>query len=481
MARVAQRPRVETRPRDVGHVGAGPRADVRRHAAVRRPPSPSGLPLVGNALQFGRDPLGFVRGVQRAYGDVAIVHMGRERAMVLFFRPEHVRYILVDGARLFNAGQGRDVMRQFLGEGLLTTDGAFHRQQRRLVQPAFHKKRVEAYAHIMVDYTRELLDEWTPGAEVDVARALQELTLRIVVRALFDLDLRTERGDLSSAFTAVIEGQNPTLRRLLPFELPSPARDRALAGAARLDAFVYGLIAQRRAEGRDTGDVLSMLLLARDEEDGAGLTDRQVRDETMTLIAAGHETTANALAWTFYLLARNPGPRDRLLAELRDVLGGRPPAVDDLSRLPYLDWVVTESMRLYPPAWIVNRTAIEPFELGGYSFPAGTRVAVSQWVTHRLPEFWGDADTFRPERWDPATGQKPPQGAYFPFGAGPRICIGMPFAQLEARLVLAALLQRYVPALVPGWPVRPFPRVTLRLKHGLRMRLVPSPAAPDPR
>jgi cytochrome P450 len=441
------------------------------------------LPLVGNALQFGRDPLGFVRGVQRAYGDVATIHMGRERAMVLFFRPEHVRYILVDGARAFNAGQGRDIMRRFLGDGLLTTDGAFHRRQRRLVQPAFHKRRAEAYARIMVDYARDLLDEWTPGAEVDVARALQELTLRIVVRALFDLDLRAERGDLSAAFSAVIEGQNPTMRRLLPFELPSPARDRALAGAARLDAFVYGLITQRRAEGRDTGDVLSMLLQARDEEDGAGeaggagLTDRQVRDETMTLIAAGHETTASALAWTFYLLSRNPAPRDRLVAELRDVLGGRPPEVDDLPRLPYLDWVVSESMRLYPPAWIVNRTAIEPFELGGYSFPAGTRVAVSQWVTHHLPELWGDPEAFRPERWDPAAGQKPPQGAYFPFGAGPRMCIGMPFAQLEARLVLATLLQRYVPALVPGWPVRPLPRVTLRLKHGLRMTLEPAPAS----
>jgi cytochrome P450 len=244
----------------------------------------------------------------------------------------------------------------------------------------------------------------------------------------------------------------------------------------QLDAFIYELIAERRKSERDEGDVLSTLLQTRDEENGLMLDDVGIRDQMMTLIAAGHETTSNSLAWTLVLLSRHPEIRERLLAELADVLGGRPPSMDDLARLPYLDWVVTESMRVYPPAWTLGRTAIEPFELEGYRFPAGTRVMFSQWVIHHLTDIWGDPDNFRPERWDPVTGQKPPQGAYFPFGAGPRICIGMPFAQMEARLVLATILQHFTPELLPDYRVEPLPRVTLRVKHGLPMTLQPTVA-----
>jgi cytochrome P450 len=441
------------------------------------PPGPAGLPLVGNLPQFQRDPLAFVRGVQRSYGNLATVRLGRDVSIIMCFRPEHARLFLVDRARDFITGSGRIIMRHFLGDGLLTTDGDFHRQQRRLVQPAFHKKRVESYAGIMVDQTTEQLDRWRAGQELDVARELQELTLRIVVKALFDVDLATEGHALSQAFNDLIEGQNPFVTQLFPFDLPFTPYHRALVAADRLDDFVYRLIAQRRAEGRDTGDVLSMLLQTQDEEDGTGLTDKQVRDQTMTLIAAGHETTSNALAWTFHLLSQHPDKRDKLLGELRTVLAGRPIMVDDLSNLPYLDWVVTESMRIYPPAWTLGRTSTAPFELEGYRFPAGTRVMFPQWVIHYLPDVWGDPEEFRPERWDPEGGFKPPQGAYFPFGAGPRICIGMPFAQMEARLLLATILQRYVPEVVPGWRVEPLPRVTLRLKHGLRVRVKASAAA----
>jgi cytochrome P450 len=318
-----------------------------------------------------------------------------------------------------------------------------------------------------------VLQGWRVGDELDIAAALQELTLRIVVKALFDLDLRRQGTELSGLFTRVVERHRLGLLDLLPdsvLDLPFLPTHDAMEARRALDAFVYDLIRRRRAEGTDRGDVLSMLLAARDE-DGTTLSDREVRDQTMTLIAAGHETTSNALAWTFYLLSRHPAEYDRLREELARVLAGRTPEAADLPKLPYLDWVINESMRYYPPAWSVDRIAIEPFELAGYSFPAGTRVVISQWVLHHLRDVWGDPDVFRPERWDPARDQKLPRGAYFPFGLGPRMCIGMPLADMEARLLLATILQAVTPRMVAGWPVEPMARVTMRIKRGLRVRL----------
>jgi cytochrome P450 len=447
------------------------------------PPGPKGLPLLGSLLQFRRDPLAFISGVHRSYGRVATVRIFK-RQVVMFFRPEHAQYFLVDHARSFASGSDRPLMKRFLGEALLTTDGDTHRAQRRLVQPAFHKKRVEGYAAIMTRQTLEMLDGWRVGDQIDIARALQELTLRIVVKALFDVDLQEQSAELSSLFTQVIEAQNPGVLGALPQGVLAWALKqrwlpmyKAVEAREGLNAFVYDLIARRRVEGRDTGDVLSMLLAARDEN-GEGMSDGELRDQAMTLIAAGHETTSNALSWTFHLLSRNPETYDRLRDEIASVLGGRTPTVDDLPKLTYLDWVIKESMRVYPPAWTLNRTALEPFELEGYSFPTGTRAVFSQWVIHHLPDVWGDPEVFRPERWDPANEQKLPKGAYFPFGAGPRICIGMPLADMEARLVLATILQHVTPRVAPGWPVEPLPRVTLRLKHGLLTRL-DLPTAPE--
>jgi cytochrome P450 len=446
-------------------------------AALRLPPGPEGLPYFGNAFQFRRDPLTFVQGVQRSFGRLATVWMAGF-PMVMFFRPEHVRYFLIEHPRGFTNSEVTAGLRRTLGKGLLTTDGEYHRRLRRLVQPAFSKKRVDGYADVMVRHTRDLLDGWQAGARLDIARAMQALTLRIVAQALFDVDLESERPGLSEAFQLVIENppQIPWSLSAIHLDLPFLPYGKYLAGRRMLDGYVYDLIARRRAEGRDRGDVLSTLLAARDE-DGVGLSDEEIRDQTMTLFAAGHETTANALAWTFYLLSEHPAEHARLSAELADVLGGRDPTPDDVVRLPYLDWVVTESMRLYPPAWTQGRHASEPFELEGYQFPAGTIAMFSQWVIHRLPDIWGDPDRFRPERWDPARGEQVPSGAYFPFGGGPRTCIGMPFAQLEARLLLATILQRFSPTLVPGYPVVPRPRVTLRPKYGIAMTLEPARVA----
>jgi len=305
---------------------------------------------------------------------------------------------------------------------------------------------------------------------VDMSAALQELTLRIIVQSLFDLDLATQGKDISQLFTTVIENNRPGPVGDMLARLKIGEARRSREARARLDEFVYGLVEARRHDGRDHGDVLSMLLAARDE-DGAPMSDQEVRDQTMTLIAAGHETTSNALAWTFYLLSQHPDKYDKLRAEVAQVLDGRTPTVADLPRLTYLDGVISEAMRIYPPAWTVNRNALEPFELGGYHFPAGTRAIISQWVIHHLPEVWSDPEVFRPERWTPAFRQGLPKGAYFPFGAGPRICIGMPLAEMEARLLLATIVQRFTPRVVPGWPVQPRPRVTLRMAHGMRVRL----------
>jgi len=248
-----------------------------------------------------------------------------------------------------------------------------------------------------------------------------------------------------------------------------------MAAKRKADAFIYNLIDQRLADKCDVGDILSILLQVQDKHDDDMLTREQVRDELVSLIAAGHETTTNTITWTFYLLSEHPTVLEKVLAELQDALAGRDPQAGDLSQLTYLDWVVKESMRLYPSAWTQGRRAVGAFDLDGYHFPAGTLIMISQWVLHRLPDIWGDPQVFRPERWDPVNGQKVPQWAYFPFGGGSRICIGMPLAQLEIRLMLATILQRYVPRLLAGHPVIPVPLITLRVKHGLPVKLEPTP------
>jgi cytochrome P450 len=433
------------------------------------PPGPKGLPIVGNIFQLRRDPLRFVRETQQTYGRMATVHFGKQQA-VLFLRPEHVRYFLVEKPRNF-VKYDLGNLRFLLGDGLLTSDGDFHRQQRRLVQPAFHKHRVEGYADTMVHLTEEMLEQWRPGSEVDMSREMQQLTLRIILKALFNLDSPTQSASLGRAITTVITNsiRNFGSVRRLRLDLPFTRYGRMMAAKRELDTFVYDLIKQRRADGRDVGDVLSMLLQAQDE--GNTMTDKQIHDQVFTFIAAGHETARNTMSWTFYLLSQYPHVLEKLLAELHTVLHGRSPSADDLPNLPYLEWVINESWRVNPPAWTLIRRAVDAFDLDGYHFPAGTIAVFSQWVLHHLQDIWGDPDVFRPERWDPINGQQVPQWAYFPFGGGPLICIGMPFAELETRLLLATILQHYTPRLVPGFTVVPQPRVTLRPKYGMHMIL----------
>ncbi|HEY7419680.1 MAG TPA: cytochrome P450 [Ktedonobacteraceae bacterium] len=441
------------------------------------PPGPKGLPVIGNLLPFQNEPLNFIRSVQRRYGNLVSVKILNGYA-ICGFGPEHVRYCLTEHHRSFHTTQSQEGsdLRGLLGEGLLTSEGDAHRQQRRLVQPAFHRQRIEQYADTMVNYTLETLEGWQAGLEVDMVRQMQQLTLRIILKTMFNVESREQVVPLSQAFN-MLAGQGsrkiPWLRSFLASLTGRPTKEqetRFRTASTQLDAFVYTLIQQRRAEEQDQGDILSMLIEAQDEN--TSLSDQQIRDQVMTLMAAGHETVQNSLCWTLYLLAQHPTVQEKLLAELHTVLHGRAPTAQDLSQLPYLDWVVSESWRVYPPAWRLGRRAIEPIELDGYHFRAGTIILLHQWVTHQLPEIWGDPENFRPERWDPRQQQKLPQGAYFPFGGGPRMCIGMPFAQIEARLLLATILQHYNPRLAPNHQVVPRPLVTLR-PYGLRMILQP--------
>jgi len=438
------------------------------------PPGPRPRRVVGNLLEFRKDQLGYITRLQQQYGKASTLYLGKS-PLVMFTTPEAVRYVLVEHAKDFIMGEITQGLRLLLGNGLLTTDGDFHQQQRRLVLPAFHRKRVESYRDTMIDYTERMLESWQPGQRVDIALEMQRLTLRIVAKALFNVDLTHESHTLGAAFDDVREYPNRRRYslRALRINLPFTAYGKFVRAKALLDKTVYDIIAQRRETGEDMGDVVSMLLAARDE-DGSALSDVQVRDQLMTLMAAGHETTANALTWTFYLLSQNPRERDKLLAELHSVLNGQSPAVEDLAQLPFLEMVVKESMRLFPPAWLLGRRALKDFDLEGYHLPAGSFVLLSPWVIHHMAEYFAEPERFWPERFDPEKGEKQPPFAYFPFGAGPRMCIGATFAMMEARLLLATILQHYSPRLLPGHPVVPRPMVTLRTRFGMRMVLEPT-------
>jgi cytochrome P450 len=448
-------------------------------AKTTLPPGPRKLPYLGNLLELRQDPLGYFQQLQRTYGDMATIHFGKT-PVVLLFRPEYVRYVLVEHPRSFvnsTFASGPNDDSNSASEGLLTINGEKHRQQRRAMLPAFHKKRVEGYAAIMQEYTQELLDGWQAGDTVDMSQAMQQLTLRVVSKCLFSIDLSNQLRALSGTFNGFIGSQTSVVEDLLNIRIDNPITGygRRMAAMRQLDALAYTLIAERRDHPHDYNDVLAMLMeTTSGEEPETKLTDKQIRDHLITFLAAGHETTAIALVWTFYLLAQYPEVRGKLLEELRTVLAGRTPTVEDVAKLPYLDWVLSESMRLYPPAWMQARFTAEDVEIGGVNLPEGTMVIVSQWVLHRQPEIWGDAEVFRPGRWDPASEQPVPPGAYFPFGGGPRTCIGMPLAQLEAKLILATILQHYTPQPVSGYTPGLLPVLTLRPKRNLRTILIPT-------
>lgn len=425
----------------------------------------------GGLLAFRRDPLRFLGDLAREHGDVVCFRLGPQEVF-LINDPEMIRAVLVTEDRRFSKGPGIRVIGRLLGQGLLTSEGDFHRRQRRLAQPAFHRQRIAGYAQTMSEYAREWQTRWDDGESLDVAREMGGLTLRIAAKTLFDSEVVEEIRDVSEALTESLRlytlATLPFAARLEPF-LPFLTR-RFHTARARLDGVVYRMIAQRRASGEDRGDLLSMLLLACDAEGGGGaMTDLQLRDEAMTLLLAGHETTANALAWTWYLLSQNGEAEARLHAEVDKVLRGRAPTVDDVPHLPYTRMVVSEAMRCYPPAWLIARRALEDCPLGAFTVPAGVLVLMSQWVTHHDPRYYPEPFRFDPERWTPERAATRPKFAYYPFGGGSRVCIGEQFAWMEGVLVLAALASHWQFRPVPGHRVMPQPVITLRPRYGIQM------------
>jgi cytochrome P450 len=438
---------------------------------LARPPGPKNLPILGNLYTFRSNPLAFLSNAAREYGDLVYFRVAQQH-MYLVNHPDYVREILVANQGNFIKSRGLRRAKLLLGEGLLTSEGQHHLRQRRLVQPAFHRERLAGYASAMSECAVRWRDRWQAGSTLDVATEMPHLTLSIVAITLFSADVQSEASQIGAAMTTVLE-----LFRLLllPFseyldKLPLPYVRRFQKARARLDATIYGLIRERRKSGEDTGDLLSMLLLAQDEDDrSVRMSDEQVRDEALTLFLAGHETTANALAWTWYLLSQHPEVERRLHSELDDVLQGRAPELADVPRLRYTEMILAEALRLYPPAWAIGRMATGPFELGGFEIPAKSICILSPYLVQRDPRWFPNPENFDPDRWTPEARDARPKFSYFPFGGGARVCVGERFAWMEGVIVIAAIAQKWRLRLAPDQRVEPLPLITLRVKGGLRM------------
>jgi cytochrome P450 len=437
-----------------------------------QPPGPRSVIPFSYLRTLQRDPIPFFTRVAHEYGDAAQFFVGPQQ-IFLFNHPDLIRELLVTQHRSFHKSRVLQRSKIIFGEGLLTSEEELHKRQRRLVQPAFHRERIGRYAEVMIDRAAKLRETWRDGEVLDVHHQMMGLTLSVVAKTLFDADVDEEADEIGVALTSLVD-LFPTLMN--PFSnllrrLPLPQTIRFRKSIERLDKTVYAIIDERRKSGEDRGDLLSMLLMAVDEEgDGGGMTDRQLRDEAMTLFLAGHETTANALAWTWYLLAQNPAVLLELHRELDEVLGDRMPVPDDYVHLPYTEMVVAESMRMFPPAWAVSRLAEEEAMIGDWLVPRGAVVVAAQAVTHRDPRWWPEPDRFDPMRFTPEAKAARPKLAYFPFGAGPRVCTGEGFAWMEAVLIVATLAQRWRFELVSR-DVTPQASITLRPRGGIQMRL----------
>jgi len=439
--------------------------------APRRPPGPPIRRLIGNFPLFSPDPLAVFTGWAREFGDIFYYRAGWIHVYFLN-HPSLIESVLVSQSQNFAKDKVIQNSRWFLGEGLLTNEGSGWLRQRRLCQPAFHRERMASYGHTMSAFTEEMLATWKDGEVRDVHQEMMQLTMRIVAKVLFGVEVKADTERVAAALNALMRHTSGGRMILPPVvrHVPIPAMIRVKRAVRELDEIVNRIIRERRASGQDTGDLLSMLMAARDE-DGSGMTDRQLRDEILTFLLAGHETTAVSLSWTWYLLSEHPEIGEKLRQELSQVLGGRTPQLEDLSRLPYTDSVVKESMRMYPPAWSLARTTIKELDLSGYRIPVGSNVVMSPWIMHRDPRFFEQPEKFNPDRWTTEATQRLPRFAYFPFGGGPRLCIGASFAMMEAALLTAAIAQRFQLRLVPGHPVAALPSITLRPKHGMMMSL----------
>jgi cytochrome P450 len=431
------------------------------------------LPYVGQAWNFTRDPLGFLSGVAQRYGDISCFTLGGVQAY--FVRhPDYIREVLITQRGSFTLSPLRKRLGAVVGQGLFTSEGELHARQRRLMQPVFRKSRIEAYAGAIAEYSRRMRDRWQPGVEIDLTEETMRLTMLVAARALFEDDIEADAEAVSSNLAILLEFftriSSPFLQLWL--KLPLPSSRRFHAAVRDLDAVIYRMI-ERRRRATDSGkDLLWLLMQAKDDDTNVQMTEKQLRDEVLTLLIAGHETTANLLGWTLYLLSQDAASDERVHAEARSVLGGRPGFVaSDAEHLVFARQVIQEGMRLYPPGWFIGRAALADVRLGAYTVPKGAVVLMSQYVMHRDGRFFEEPERFNPLRWENGFQDRLPRGAYFPFSAGDRHCIGEGFAWQEALLILATLVERWKLELVPGQDIRPRPSVTLRPDTAIKMRV----------
>lgn len=439
----------------------------------KMPPSVKPNLLGGHTRQFFNDRIGFLKKLSKL-GDVTHFRMGKQLAFFVN-NPEYVRDILVTNHAKFEKGRALKRAKSLLGEGLLTSEGEFHLRQRRMIQPAFHRRRINGYAVSMIEAAEKMADQWRDGEERDISGEMMRLTLNIVGKTLFNANVNDEADEVGKAMTNLVELFDFLL---LPFselleKLPLPQTQRFRKAKKLLDSIIYGIIEERRKSGEDNGDLLSMLLTAQDDADGGRMTDKQVRDEALTLFLAGHETTANALTWTFYLLSQNPETEAKFHAELDEIIGDKGVTPEDYGKLKFTEAVLAESMRLFPPAWAIGRLAIETCEIGGFQIPKKSLIILSPAVTHRDERFWNDANAFKPERFlgENAIKEASNKFAYFPFGGGIRRCVGEQFAWTEGVLLLAVLGKKWRLKLNPKQKIKPRPMITLRSKYGMKMRI----------
>jgi cytochrome P450 len=443
-------------------------------AVPMKPAGPKGHLLIGNLLEFDRDPLKFLLRCTREYGDVVYLS-ALGMPLYLINHPDLIERVLVTDNRNFIKDKGMRIrsLRRLFGNGLLTSEGEFWIRQRRLAQPAFHRERIAGYGEVMVESTERMINNWRPGETRDIHQDMMHLTLEIVVKTLFGGDSSVESNDVGQALDVIANHFASQSVYVMPLSfLPTPGQLRLERAIKQLEKIIHQILRMRRDRLQECNDLLTLLLQARDE-DGSRMTDQQLRDEVMTLFLAGHETTALALSWSWYLLAQHPEVERKLVDELKATLNGSSLTVADLRRLRYTEMVVKESMRLYPPAWVLGREAIRGFEMDGYSIPSGAQLMISPWLMHRDPRYFDQPEEFRPERWASEQIKQLPKYAYFPFGGGPRLCIGNSFAMMEATMILATIAQRFHLELATSHRVLPLPSITLRPKNGVTVFVIP--------
>ena len=434
-------------------------------------PGPKGRFLLGSLIELSRDWLGFYKNCAEVYGDVVRIHLAHV-PVYLLVHPRDIETVLVTNAGNFTKSSDYRALARVLGRGLLTSEGEFWKRQRSLIQPAFHRQNILAYAEVMTRAAGRMLDSWKEKGERNIHDDLMRVTLEIVARCLYGAEVTDAAERVGKAMEVVTNSfvANASLALLFSFDIPVFLARRESRAIRELNEIIGNIIRERRSSNQPREDLLEMLLRARDE-DGNPMSDAQLRDEVMTLFLAGHETTAIALSWACYLIAQNTAVEKKLAEELGAVLGDRVPTPDDLPRLRYTEMVLKEAMRLYPAVWGIGRKAVKECALGGYRIPAGANIFILQWRTQRDPRFFPDPERFDPERWreDPIRSGKIPRFAYFPFGGGPRVCVGASFAMMEATLLLAMMQQKYHFENVPGPPIELLATVTLRPKHGICM------------